>query len=213
MSATTQLGFYLLCGLFLGACGDDSDAPIDVRDRCSSGSIRLAVQGTVGPTEINTILTEPIAGDLSDDYFDVVLETGDDPHMIVFDTNGLTDDTNIRTALDFRMRSGAEGASTLEVTSRPEETPCDPRDGVICAYFGIDTNRDGDLFGVNEVIYPALAGSSTVNFSQVSGNVLEGVFTIQFEPLSSGEEADSDVGGALSGCFRYNIPPDGSRVF
>ena len=202
-----------MLSLTLFACGEDTDALDDPRDRCDSGEVRLSAQGEVGSNVVDVLLTDPYPGNLENDYFDVILEDGDEPHLIVFDTNRLEDGRSIRTALEIRLRGGAADSDTLEVTSRPEDTPCDPRDGVICAYFGLDTNGDGDLFGVNEVIYPAQAGNSSITFTEVTGNNLSARFSIDFAPLTSGEESGGDVGGSISGCFRYSLLPDGESVF
>jgi len=195
----------VLCGL-LGACGDE---PTDPRQLCG-GDRRLVVQGKVGPSRFGVSLEEPHGGLAGETYLTIDLEGSEPPHLIGLTTNTALE-VDLWSALVERLRGGGEDPGALSVATRPIELPCDPREGVICASYGIDANGDGILFGANEVTYPVESGELVV--TSVSGNTIEGDFEMTFGPLSSGAEEGGETGGRLAGCFRLNRTADGRRLF
>ena len=51
---------------------------------------------------------------MGESFFDVVVEAGSAPHLMVLTTHPLDDDRTLGTALEIRFNSGAANASTLE---------------------------------------------------------------------------------------------------
>lgn len=204
------LGLGLIVVLIWTSCGDEAaEDTFDPTKQCGV-DFRLSAVGEVGATDVSMRIEEPYEGVAGDTYFDVVLESGDNPHVIVFSSN-VALDRPLREALRERLDSGAANAGTLNVATRPNDTPCDPREGVICARFGVDTNNDGILFGAGEIIYPTTSGTAT--FTEVSGNELTGTFDITFGPLESGEETRGETGGSMAGCFRYYLSADHGTLY
>jgi hypothetical protein len=188
-------------------CGDEE--PPAAGSACTE-DIRLSAHGTVGPTEVLLVIADPPDGPIGDTFFDVIVEEGATPHLVVFTTNTALD-TDLRTALRARLDSGADNAGTLVISSRPPDLPCDPREGSLCAAYGVDTNGDGILLGTSEVIYPALEGTAT--FSAVTGNEISATFDITFGPIEEGDEEGGDAGGNVAGCFQYFLTADRSGLF
>ena len=187
-----------------------TEEPTDFEARCSE-EYRLAVGGSLGPTRFEYVNIDAYQGRMGTTYFDLVLEAGDAPHIVVFSTRG-ADGGDIRSHLESRVSSGAENAATLELATRPEGVSCDPSEGVLCAAYGVDINNDGELWGTNDVIYPVESGSIT--FSEVSGNELHATFDITFSGQSGGtEELRGDRGGDLYGCFRLFLSADVTTVW
>jgi hypothetical protein len=197
------------CTLFLVSCGNDEQL-VDYRSACRSGA-RFSVGGQVGSFQFSTVKDEPIEGRMGEDFFNLVLEEAESPHLISFSTRG-TEGEDIRSHLLARYESGVQNAEVMTVVSRPTTVPCDTAEGVICANYGIDSNFDGKLYGANEAIYPVEEGELT--FTQSPGQVLAAEFTIVFGPQETGdEELGGEVGGTLNGCFVLYTSPDLSRVY
>lgn len=190
----------------IAACGDD---PKDPRTVCTGGD-RLSVQGSIGPMDYDLLRGEPYPGITGPTYLTVTLESDETPHIIAFSTNTVLE-TDLWGLFFERIRGGGDDAGTLTVTTRPLDVPCDPREGVICASYGIDTNNDGILYGAAEIIYPTETGELVV--TDISGNTIEANFEIDFGAISSGVEVDGAFGGTLSGCFVLNRTADGRRLF
>ena len=206
MKAPTVIMFALLAGTAF-ACTEE---PTDFEARCSE-EYRLAVGGSVGPTRFEYININAYQGRMGTTFFDLALEAGDTPHMVVFSTRG-TEGGDIRSHLESRVSSGAENAATLDLATRPEGVSCDPSEGVVCAAYGVDVNNDGELWGINDVIYPVESGSIT--FTEVSGNELHATFDITFAGQNSGtDELRGDRGGDIYGCFRLFLSADVTNVW
>ena len=209
-SFSTTLPRLVLClSLLAIACGDEAEV-IDYTSTCQS-SARLGIGGQVGPAVFADSYADPFESRAGTDFFDLILQSAEEPHMLVFDFHGLTSAGNFRDALRQRIDSGAENANTLDAVFRDQSDPCDPAQGVVCVGYGTDPNGDGNLFGSTEVIYEASGG--TVTFQEVTGNNLRGFFSIQFDPQSSGEAEGGIEGGSLEGCFNVNIDASLTRVF
>jgi hypothetical protein len=191
----------------LPGCGD---AASDPRGQCSA-THRLVVAGSVGPTHLDVNRNDPFTGGRTGDTFlTLVLQGGDAPHLIGFTSNTALD-VDLWSALLARLQGGAADANQLTLATRPSDVPCDPREGVLCASFGVDTNGDGILFGANEVIYPIESGE--LHVTEVSGNAFNGDFAITFGAATSGDESGSDRGGTLHGCFRLFRMSDRETLF
>ncbi len=202
----TRLWFLPLL-ILATACGDDP--PTDYRESCDE-THRLALGGAVGSTRFEFAHIDPYQGRMGTNYFDLVLEEGEEPHIIVFSTAGV-EGGDIRSHLQARIDSGAAGASTLNLATRPSDIPCEPLEGVLCATYGIDINNDGTIFGNAEVLYPVESG--TITFSEVTGNELAASFSVVFGPQEEGpDELRGDQGGELDGCFRLFPSADISNV-
>jgi hypothetical protein len=200
-----------LVASFAAGCGDDDEAVEgdDLRQACNGRNVRLVVSGQVGPTAYDRITDDPYDGPIQGRFFDVVLQAGDGAHLMVF-TSNVSLDTDLRSALRLRLDSGAQNAAQLETVSRPDDTPCDPRDGVICVFYGVDTNADGLLVG-DEVSYPATSG--TVTLTAVTGNELAAGYDITFGAQTSGIAEGGGEGGRLTGCFHYQLSTDRQTLF
>lgn len=199
---------FLLAALVSSVFGCTEEVT-DFEARCNA-DYRLAIGGSVGPTRYEFVSIDAYPGRMGTTYFDLVLEEGDAPHIVVFSTHG-TEGGDIRSHLASRISSGAENAATLDVATRPAEIPCDPAEGVICASYGVDVNNDGELWGPTEVIYPVESG--TITFTEVSGNELHASFDITFAGQNSGpDEVRGDRGGNLFGCFRLFLSADVTSV-
>lgn len=196
--------------LFVSTVLACTDEPTDFEARCTEDH-RLAIGGSVGPTRFDVVTIDAYQGRMGTTFFDLVLEDGDAPHILVFSTRG-TEGGDIRSHIEGRISGGAENAATLDVATRPEGVSCDPDEGVLCTSYGVDVNNDGELWGTNDIIYPVESG--TITFSEVSGNEFHATFDITFAGQSSGiEEERGDRGGHLYGCFRLFVSADVTTVW
>lgn len=204
MSLRLALTFFVACSLL--ACAEDD--PVDYQDVCDPDH-RLAANGQIGPIAYQYVEAEPWRGRMGSDFFKLLLESGDDPHLIAFTSRG-SEGVDIRTHLRTRLDSGAANAATFDLATRPDTVPCDTAEGVLCAAYGIDTNNDGRL-NAGEVAYPIESG--TITFSEVSGNEMAARFSIRFAAQVEGvPEEGGDNGGSLEGCFVLYPTPDVSFV-
>ena len=208
MNLITISRIALVSTLFFIACGDDNDANVDYTSVCIN-TLRFGIEGQVGPTVFNDG-GDPYRGRAGEDFFDLVLEDGEEPHLIVFDFHLTSSADNFRDALRARIDSGAANASVLNAVFREESSPCDPAQGVVCVSYGKDPNGDGNLLGSSEIIYRVSDGTLTV--LEVTGNNLLAHFDLTFDPQSSGEAEGGLEGGALTGCFNLNLDSSLSQV-
>jgi hypothetical protein len=198
----------VLGAAFLTAgCGED-ETP--VRSACDEAGVRLALEGEVGPTRFSLRRNEPFGGRLAETHLTPVLDEAERPHVLFFTSNTPLD-VDLWTALLQRLSSAATDAATLTVATRPATVPCDPRDGQLCASYGVDTNGDGSLLGSTEVIYPITSGEARL--VEVTGNVLAADFDLTFGPATSGDEAGDEAGGRLQGCFIFFRSADRRSIF